>query len=81
VPFPETLSPPVLEGELVRLEPLGRRHSAQSVGARFEGVLRSWSRSWAPGEAGRLRDTAMYSIVAGEWPSARAHLEARLAKV
>lgn len=32
------------------------RAAIQSVGARFEGVLRNWSRSWAPGEEGRLRD-------------------------
>ena len=50
------------------------------VGARFEGVLRSWSRSWAPGEEGLLRDSAMYSIIAPEWPAARAHLESLLSR-
>jgi RimJ/RimL family protein N-acetyltransferase len=55
------------------------RAAIASVGACFEGVLRSWSPSWAPGEAGRLRDSAIYSIVAAEWPAVRAGLETRLA--
>jgi len=54
------------------------RAAIQSVGARFEGVLRNWSRSWAPGEDGRLRDSAIYSITAEEWPECRAGLEARV---
>jgi RimJ/RimL family protein N-acetyltransferase len=54
------------------------RAAIQSVGARFEGVLRNWSRSWAPGEDGRLRDSAIYSITAEEWPECRAALEARV---
>ena len=44
------------------------RAAIERLGARFEGVLRCWSRSWAPGEDGMLRDSAMYSIVATEWP-------------
>jgi RimJ/RimL family protein N-acetyltransferase len=55
------------------------RAAIAAVGARLEGVLRSWSRSWAPGEEGRLRDTAMFSVVAADWPATRAGLEARLA--
>ena len=54
------------------------RAAIQSVGARFEGVLRNWSRSWAPGEEGRLRDSAIYSITAAEWEECRAGLEARV---
>ena len=54
------------------------RAALESVGATFEGVLRRWSRSWAPGEDGRLRDSAMYSIVAEEWLERRARLTARL---
>ena len=54
------------------------RAAIAAVGARFEGVLRNWSRSWAPGEQGRLRDTAMYSIIASEWPATRTRLAARL---
>ncbi|MGR6970520.1 GNAT family N-acetyltransferase [Streptomyces cynarae] len=56
------------------------RAAIQSVGARFEGVLRNWSRSWAPGEEGRLRDSAIYSITAEEWPECRSLLEARVAR-
>ncbi len=56
------------------------RAALERVGARFEGVLRCWSRSWAPGEDGLLRDSAMYSIVASEWPACRARLQARLAR-
>ena len=55
------------------------RAALAGVGATFEGVLRSWSRSWAPGESGRLRDSAMYSVVAADWPATRRHLQARLA--
>ncbi len=54
------------------------RAAIEGVGARFEGVLRNWSQSWAPGEDGRLRDSAMFSIIASEWPGCRARLEQRL---
>ncbi|MEU1866474.1 GNAT family N-acetyltransferase [Streptomyces gardneri] len=57
------------------------RAAIERAGASFEGVLRNWSRSWAPGEDGRLRDSAVYSIVAEEWPARRAALEERLARV
>ncbi|MFJ5303797.1 GNAT family N-acetyltransferase [Streptomyces sp. NPDC088350] len=56
------------------------RAAIQSVGARFEGVLRNWSRSWAPGEDGRLRDSAIYSVTAAEWAACRAGLEARVGR-
>jgi RimJ/RimL family protein N-acetyltransferase len=57
------------------------RAAIEKVGARFEGVLRNWSRSWAPGEEGRLRDSAIFSITAEEWPECRAGLEERLAGI
>jgi len=57
------------------------RAAIAGVGAQFEGVLRNWSRSWAPGEDGRLRDSAMFSIVAPEWPACRARLRERLATI
>jgi RimJ/RimL family protein N-acetyltransferase len=57
------------------------RAAIESVGGHFEGVLRSWSRSWAPGEQGHLRDSAMYSILTSEWPECRARLMARLARL
>jgi RimJ/RimL family protein N-acetyltransferase len=56
------------------------RAAIAATGARFEGVLRSWSQSWAPGEEGRLRDSAMYSVVAAEWPECRSRLRARVAR-
>ncbi|MGJ5756379.1 RimJ/RimL family protein N-acetyltransferase [Streptomyces puniciscabiei] len=60
----------------------GRSRAAiEKVGARFEGVLRNWSRSWAPGEDGLLRDSAMFSITAEEWPGCRTKLEQRLARI
>jgi hypothetical protein len=48
------------------------------IGAQFEGVLRSWQPSFAPGEASMLRDSAMFSIVAAEWPRVKAHLDSLL---
>ncbi|EST19095.1 hypothetical protein M878_43290 [Streptomyces roseochromogenus subsp. oscitans DS 12.976] len=60
----------------------GRSRAAiEKVGARFEGVLRNWSRSWVPGEDGLLRDSAIFSITAAEWPDCRTHLARRLARV
>ena len=58
---------------------LRSRRAIEGLGASFEGVLRQWSQSWAPGEEGKLRDSAMFSIIAPEWPACRAHLERRLA--
>ena len=55
------------------------RAAIAGTGAQLEGVLRSWSRSWAPGEDGRLRDAAIFSVLAAEWPDCRARMEARLA--
>jgi N-acetyltransferase len=54
------------------------RAALTRVGAQFEGVLRNWSQSWAPGEAGLLRDSAMFSIISAEWPACRANLQERL---
>ncbi|MFF3498277.1 GNAT family N-acetyltransferase [Streptomyces sp. NPDC003247] len=56
------------------------RAAIASVGAHFEGVLRNWSRSWAPGEDGLLRDSAIFSLTAREWPERRARLEERVAR-
>jgi RimJ/RimL family protein N-acetyltransferase len=55
------------------------RRAIEAAGARLEGVLRSWSPSRAPGEEGLLRDSAMFSVVAAEWPAVKAALAARLA--
>ncbi|WP_406008803.1 GNAT family N-acetyltransferase [Streptomyces sp. NBC_00637] len=56
------------------------RAAIASVGARFEGVLRNWSRSWAPGEDDRLRDSAIFSVTALEWPRCERELAERVAK-
>ena len=54
------------------------RAAIEATGARFEGVLRNWSKSWAPGEDGALRDSAMYSVIAAEWPETKARLRSRV---
>lgn len=54
------------------------RRALAGTGARLVGVLRNWSASWAPGEEGGLRDSAMYSVIAGEWPACEEHLLGRL---
>ncbi|MEV0982044.1 GNAT family protein [Streptomyces sp. NPDC049915] len=56
------------------------RAAIESVGARFEGILRNWSRSWVPGEEDDLRDSAIFSITASEWPECRKRLEERVAR-
>jgi RimJ/RimL family protein N-acetyltransferase len=55
-------------------------HAIEALGATFEGVLRNWSMSWAPGEADRLRDSAMYSVIDSEWSIVKDGLTERLAK-
>ena len=54
------------------------RAAIAGVGASFEAVLRSWQPSHAIGEDGLLRDSAIYAIVASDWPSVRRDLHARL---
>ncbi|MFI2645235.1 GNAT family N-acetyltransferase [Streptomyces sp. NPDC018610] len=56
------------------------RAAVERVGARFEGVLRNWSRSRVAGEEGLLRDSALFSVTAAEWPRRRAALEAAVAR-
>lgn len=52
------------------------RAAIAAIGAVFEGVLRNGAQSRVPGED--LRDDAVFSIVAAEWPQARERLHARL---
>jgi RimJ/RimL family protein N-acetyltransferase len=54
------------------------RAAIAGVGAAFEAVLRSWQPSHAVGEEGLLRDSAMYAVVASDWPAVRRSLQARL---
>ncbi|WP_327586030.1 GNAT family N-acetyltransferase [Nonomuraea sp. NBC_00507] len=54
------------------------RRAIERLGASFEGVLRNWSPSWAPGEEGKVRDSAVFSVIADEWPEVKAALNARV---
>jgi RimJ/RimL family protein N-acetyltransferase len=48
----------------------------EKLGAVREGVLRAHKLT----QGDRVRDTVMYSIIAGEWPQVKANLTARLAQ-
>ncbi len=52
------------------------RRAIERLGAKLDGVLRNHMIM----ENGSLRDTAVYSIIPGEWPAVRANLEWQLAK-
>ena len=54
------------------------RAAILALGASFEGILRRWQPSHVAGEEGRLRDSAMYSILSTEWPAVRHALAARI---
>jgi len=50
------------------------RRAIERIGARFEGVLRRHRPSTAVGEAGRLRNTAAYSVTIDDWPAVESRL-------
>ena len=50
------------------------RAAIAALGAHFEGVLRAYQRR----HDGTLRDTAMFSVLAAEWPGVRTALDARV---
>jgi N-acetyltransferase len=52
------------------------RRGIERLGAKLDGILRSHQTM----PNGSLRDTAVYSIVAAEWPTVKAHLQWQLAK-
>ena len=52
------------------------QRAIERLGARKDGVLRHH----AVRRDGTIRDTVMYSMAAGEWPEAKAELQARLAR-
>ena len=52
------------------------RRAIERLGARLDGILRHHMRM----PDGTLRDTAVYSITAPEWPTVRAHLNWQLAR-
>jgi RimJ/RimL family protein N-acetyltransferase len=56
------------------------RAALERIGARFEGVLRNWGPSWVPGEEGRLRDSAVFSVTDGEWPGVKSALARRIGR-
>lgn len=52
------------------------RRAIERLGAQLDGILRSHQVS----PDGALRDTAVYSITAAEWPTVRSHLDWQLEK-
>jgi RimJ/RimL family protein N-acetyltransferase len=50
------------------------RRAIERLGAKLDGVLRSHMQL----ADGSLRDTAVYSVIAAEWPAVRTHLEWQL---
>ena len=56
------------------------RRAVAATGACLEAVLHAWQPSLAPGEQGRVRDTAMYYVTPDTWPRVRARLEERVAR-
>jgi len=52
------------------------RRAIERLGAKLDGVLRSHMIM----ANGSLRDTACYSIISGEWPTIKAHLQFQLEK-
>ncbi len=52
------------------------RAAIERLGAKLDGILRS---HWRLAN-GALRDTCVYSIIAAEWPTVKAHLQWQMAK-
>ncbi len=50
------------------------RRAIERLGAQLDGILRAHQRT----ADGSLRDTAVYSITAAEWPTVRTHLDFQL---
>jgi RimJ/RimL family protein N-acetyltransferase len=71
----EALSCIAVEFRTHRLNTQSRR-AIERLGAQLDGILRAHMVS----PNGTLRDTAVYSITAAEWPTVRAHLDWQLAK-
>ena len=53
------------------------RAGIERLGAKLDGILRSHQVA----ANGTLRDTCVYSVIAAEWPTVKAHLEFQLRKV
>ncbi len=71
----ETLHCIAVEFRTHRLNTQSRR-AIERLGAQLDGMLRAHQIS----SNGSLRDTAVYSITAAEWPTVRAHLQFQLHK-
>jgi RimJ/RimL family protein N-acetyltransferase len=71
----DTLGCIAVEFRTHRLNSASRR-AIERIGAQLDGVLRSHQRS----ADGTLRDTAVYSITAAEWPTIQTHLQWLLQK-
>lgn len=52
------------------------RRAIERLGAQLDGILRAHMRS----PDGTIRDTAVYSVTAADWPVTRAHLDWLIAK-
>lgn len=52
------------------------RRAIERLGAKLDGVLRNHQRA----ADGTLRDTCVYSILPGEWPTVKSHLDYQLAR-
>jgi RimJ/RimL family protein N-acetyltransferase len=71
----DTLDCIAVEFRTHRLNTQSRR-AIERLGAQLDGILRAHSRA----ADGSIRDTAVYSITAAEWPAVRSHLDWQLAR-
>ena len=71
----DTLGCPAVEFRTHAMNHQSRR-AIERLGAKLDGILRSHMRM----PNGTLRDTAVYSITAPEWPATRAHLDWQLVR-
>jgi RimJ/RimL family protein N-acetyltransferase len=71
----ETLQCIAVEFRTHRFNTASRR-AIERLGAQLDGMLRNHQRA----ANGTLRDTAVYSITADEWPTVRTHLDFQLAR-
>ena len=71
----DTLGCIAVEFRTHRLNTQSRR-AIERLGAQLDGILRAHQVS----PNGAVRDTAVYSITAAEWPAVRAHLDWQLAR-
>ncbi len=71
----ETLDCVAVEFRTHRFNTASRR-AIERLGAQLDGILRSHRLA----TDGTLRDTAVYSIIAAEWPTVRTHLDFQLSR-